>query len=64
MSWPKALTTKCDMEYLLAEEDLDACIGTGLAVVNGYLDSGRALKISTNAATTQEELDAIVDNRT
>lgn len=63
LTWPMTITTKVDGSYLLAQSDLLYFIGTGKTVITTTLDSGRTLKISINNATTQAELDAIVDSR-
>lgn len=43
--------------------DLNTFYLAGFAVVRGHIDSGTALKDSIRAATTQAELDAVVDTR-
>jgi hypothetical protein len=63
ISWPKDITTKDDKEYSLAEADCNSFSAKSVNIPFGYVDSGRALKISIDAATTQAELDAVVDER-
>ena len=63
MSFPSDITTKDDGLYSLTQANLDPFIGTAMATKQAHLDSGRLLKISINAATTIEEIDAIEDNR-
>jgi hypothetical protein len=63
ITWPIAVTTKGDGEYSLAQGNLNYFIGTGKAVVQAHLDSGRALKLQVNAATTVEQVNAVIDSR-
>jgi len=62
-TWPKEISTRSNGAYSLAQADLadftDAMAGT----VASYLDSGRALKVSVNAAANLTALNAIVDAR-
>lgn len=65
-TWPVSITTRADTEYQLAEEDVDALVGTAMAIVKAYYDSGRDLKISIDAVEDpggQAALDDIVDDR-
>lgn len=62
-TWPIGVTTAANETYQLALLNLVAFIATGSQVIKNAVGSGRALKIAINAATTQEELDAIVDTR-
>jgi hypothetical protein len=63
LTWPMKVTTWDDMEYTLTLENLLYFIGTGKDVITGAIDSGRALKVEINNATTVEELNAIIDSR-
>lgn len=63
LPWPLPTTNEADGEYDLAQGDVIAFIGTGMAIVNAQLIAGRDLKIACNNVSTQEELDAVVDNR-
>lgn len=62
-SWPMGVTTLTNTTYELAEESLIPFIVTASTVIATAIGTGRALKIAINAATTQEELDAVVDSR-
>lgn len=62
-SWPIGITTAANETYQLALLGLIAFIAAGSQVIKNAVGSGRALKIAINAATTQEELDAVVDTR-
>ena len=50
--------------YTLTEANLDAFLAAGLAVVQGYKDSGRLLRLQVEAAPNIDDLIVIVDNRT
>jgi len=63
ITWPIEITAKSDGSYSLAQSNLTFFLGTGKATIQAYIDSGRNLKIATNNATTQAELDAVVDGR-
>jgi len=63
-AWPVTVTTADDKAYDL----VDAAAATNfaaamLSAAAAPYNSGRDLKIAVNAATTQAELDAVVDNR-
>lgn len=62
-TWPMGITTNDDTSYSLELENLSAFIGSASAVIATAVGTGRALKISINTSTTQEELDAVVDSR-
>ena len=62
-TWPKEVTTNADTAYSLTLGNLPTFIGAGMAVIDGAVAAGRTLKIAANAATTQAELDAVVDTR-
>ena len=63
LSWPVTVSAKVG-EYSLAEADLDPFLAIALGIVQTYKDSGRALRLSVQTATTWEEFYAIQDNRT
>ena len=63
ITWPMEITTKGDGVYSLSEQNLIYFLGTGKAVIQGHIDSGRDLKIAIIEATTQAELSAVVDER-
>lgn len=52
-----------DVYELIDADDVHSMYLTALAVKKGHLDSGTALKDQVRAATTNEECDAVVDNR-
>lgn len=62
-TWPVTITTIDDNSYSLAQADLDSFMSQALGTKQSHLDSGRALKVQVNAATTVEGVDAVVDNR-
>jgi len=62
-TWPVDISTKADGEYSLTQANLDAFLDAGRLAVQGPMDSGRALKLSVNAAADQAALDAVVDTR-
>jgi hypothetical protein len=63
MTWPVNVATLNSDQYSLAQANLIPFVGTAAATVQARLDSGRTLKVSLNNATTQAELDAVLDNR-
>jgi hypothetical protein len=63
LTWPMAVTTFDDNEYVLELSNLPSFIATGKAVILNAINTGRAIKVQVNAATTLEELNAIVDTR-
>jgi len=67
LTWPMGITgwseEENDHTYYLSQANLTYFIATGMAVIKAAVDSGRALKMSVVAATTQEGLDAVVDSR-
>lgn len=64
MTYPVKISTKSDVEYSLVDATaVHNFYLTGVAAKQGHLDSGRALKIQVNDATTVAEVDAVVDNR-
>jgi hypothetical protein len=62
-TWPMEITDNANGAYSLSQANVTAFVGTGIGVMNAAISSGRALKIQCNAATTQGELDAVVDTR-
>jgi len=63
LTWPVEITTKDDEAYSLIQTDLPTFTNTAMGTKQAHMDSGRALKVSTNAAVDQAALDAIVDTR-
>lgn len=61
--FPVELTTHDDKAYYLEQADLNAFVGTGAAIVQQYLESGRALKGQVLAAQSLAEVDAVEDLR-
>jgi len=62
-TWPVKISTLDNGEYSLEQVNLDAFAQIAKDKTQGHLDSGRALKLQINAATTQAALDAVVDTR-
>lgn len=63
LAWPVKITANGDLEYSLAQANLVPFVGTALGTIAAHYTSGRALKLQVNAATTQAEIDAVVDDR-
>ena len=63
LSWPMAVTTIDDQEYVLAQSSLLYFLNAGTTVIATTIASGRNLKLSVKAATSLADLDAIVDSR-
>lgn len=64
ISFPFPVTTSSDGKYELQDaNDVTTFYLTGLGAKKTYLDSGRALKTLINAATTEQEIANIEDNR-
>lgn len=63
MTWPVCVTTKDDLEYALAQANLQAFTEAGVAVVAAAYGSGRALKITVDACSTRAAVDAVSDDR-
>lgn len=63
MTWPVKVSTKDNGEYTLLQANLDAFVQAGKDVLQGHLDSGRALKVQVNSAVDKAGVDAVVDNR-
>lgn len=63
LSWPMNVTTLDDQEYSLTMDNLLYFMGSGTSVIKNAVDSGRALKLQVRAATSQAELDDVVDDR-
>ena len=62
-TWPVTLSL-FEGEYTLQLNNLESFILTALAHVQSYKDSGRALRLQLEAATTLDEMINIVDDRT
>ena len=63
ITWPVEISPRVGA-YSLELTDLDSFLRSGLAVVQGYKNSGRDLRLQLEAATTMAELRAVVDDRT
>lgn len=63
LTWPVVITTKDDSEYSLTLANSPYFYGAALSTKQAHLNSGRALKLQVNAATTIAEVDAVIDNR-
>ena len=64
LPYPFAVTTKDDGEYSFADAaEVHGFALTALGAIEIHYASGRALKLQVSAATTQNELDAVVDER-
>lgn len=61
--FPFPISTLNGSTYNLQWADMDSFFGLVLQTINTYLIGGRTLKDQVNAATTIEEVDAVVDNR-
>ena len=62
-NYPYELTTIDDGAYELSWALKDAFFGSVLTAVATHLAYGRALKVAVKSATTQADLDLVVDNR-
>lgn len=62
-TWPMDISTKNNYKYSLLENNVGSFWNAAKNKVKQHLDSGRALKVQIYDASTQEEVDAIVDNR-
>jgi len=62
-TFPLEISTKLNYKYSLAQADVSDFWIAGKDFIKEHLDSGRGLKVSVNDATTQTELDAVVDER-
>lgn len=62
-TFPVEITTLDNKAYLLQQSNLDSFVGLGIQAVQGYLNSGRALKEQVCSASTLPEVDSIIDNR-
>lgn len=62
-TFPKNVTTINSNTYSLTEINVDALWDAGKLVVDGYLDSGRALKKSIFDAIDQAAVDLVIDTR-
>jgi len=63
LTWPVEITTNNDEAYSLTQVNMPAFTNTATGTKQAHLDSGRALKVSIDAAADQTALDAIVDGR-
>ena len=63
ITWPISITTFDDSMYSLSQANLVPFLGTGEAVIQAHLDSGRLLKIQVASAIDKAALAVIVDNR-
>lgn len=63
-TYPVAVTAEDDSEHTFADAtEVSTFVLTGMAIINGHYASGRALKISVDAAADEAAVDAVVDNR-
>lgn len=63
-TYPVAVTAEDDSEVTFADAtEVSTFVLTGMSIINGHYASGRALKISVDAATDEAGVDAVVDNR-
>jgi len=60
LTFPMDISTKTNGKYSLIEEKVVPFWNAKEGMVTGYLESGRDLVVAISAATTQEELDAVV----
>ncbi len=64
VDYPHTVTTQDDQEYQIGSStQLKLFIGSAMMAIEVPIATGRALKLALNAATTQAELDAVIDNR-
>ena len=64
LTYPFAVSTKSDGEYIFADTtEIHSFVLTGMGTIDYHYSSGRALKLQVNAATTESEVDGVVDNR-
>lgn len=63
LAFPINVTTLDDIAYSLTLGNLVPFVGIAVGWVKNAVGSGRDLKIAVNAATTTEELAAVVDSR-
>lgn len=64
LSYPCAVTNKEDTEYQIADPTtLVQFCGAAMVAVNTPIATGRALKVSVQAASTIAEVDTVIDNR-
>jgi hypothetical protein len=61
--FPYEITTLDDNKYYLSWELRDMFFGSVLHHISTRLATGRTLKVAVNEATTQEELDLVIDER-
>lgn len=63
LTFPINVTTNTDTSYSMTADKVPSFLGAGAYVVASAIGSGRTLKIAINAASTQDDLDAVVDTR-
>jgi hypothetical protein len=63
LSWPIDISPRTGV-YSLTQANLVPFQNAGLQVVQGYKDSGRALRLQLEASTSLSDLAQIVDDRT
>jgi hypothetical protein len=64
LTFPFAVSTKNDGEYMIADANTTHSFTlTALGTIEYHYASGRALKQQVNEASSESEVDAIVDNR-
>lgn len=63
LTWPKTIINSSGAGYSLAEADVTNFVLTGAGTYESHIASGGALKAQVIAATTEAEVDAVVDNR-
>jgi hypothetical protein len=61
--WPVDISTSDNTEYSLEEANLDAFLGTALAIAQSIKNAGRAIRVSITDAVDYDAVDAIIDNR-
>ena len=62
LAWPVMVSTSIG-EYSLSQANLDVFLAAALAIVQGYKDSGRALRMSVEACVDIPSVFAIEDLR-
>ena len=63
LQWPVKITTIDDLEYSLAQSDLNAFLLKGEQTLQTHLDNGRSIKNAMKTAATLQDLALIKDNR-
>ena len=62
-TWPVEISTRNGGAYSLTQANLPSFWLASRDHIKGHYDSGRALRVQVNAATTHAEVDAVVDTR-